>query len=445
MYSLLSHTVDKIKGSSLFKDLSWTLIAQTLGNLLRFLLIFVVVRCYTKEEFGLWASITSIAAIIVTGDFGLTNVLRNIASEGITKGAEGEKRTRESWFSAIVFLTFFAVAGIIILLFLSQFSFFESLFKTDDEALRALGKTVILVVLAIFLMNLPFSLASGMLLSYNEVKEYSIFGITGASLTFLVVVAQSLLHVRIDIVSISYFSCSLLVSIVTTLFFLHRRRWSIPRIPIKTVYLNMKAMLPSGVGFLGIGISSSFISNVLTIYSGSMLGLSVAASINVAQKIFSLFCSIIISLFNPIWAKLSRMYYGSEFKRCISLLQKSLFGTVMTAMLVVTAVSILRGPLVMIVAGSGYEVDVLAFILVGACLFAKVIFDNASLLLVATSQLKLVFWGYLFFSAIVLFIYPSIVSAIGFNWMMVTLIGCWSAFILIVYTYSVKLLRHGII
>lgn len=427
--------------SNLFKGLSWTFVAQIIGNLLRFLLVFVVVRCYTKEEFGLWASITSIAAIIVTGDFGLTNVLRNIASEGITKGEEGDKHIKESWLSAVFFLVLFAVIGIFVLLFLSQYSFFEALFKTDDQALRAMGKTVILVVLAIFLLNLPFSIAAGMLLSYGEIKEYSLFSMLGGALTFIVVIALSICHIRIDIVSIAYFSCSLIVSIITTLFFVKRRKWSAFRMPVKDMFCNLRTMLPSGIGFLGIGMSSSFLSNVLTIFSGSLLGLSAAANINIAQKIYAFFSSIIVGLFNPIWAKLAQFYYGQEYKRCKKLLDYSILGTLLVSLFIIVLVILLRQFLVLIVAGSEYEIDAVIFLLVGCCLYAKVVFDNASLLLVATSQLKVVFWGYMVFSALVLFVFPKLMDLLGFNWMLIVLIICWVAFISIVYSYSRKLLR----
>lgn len=69
--------------SSLFRNVSWIFASSVVSNLLRFLLIFILIRLYSPEEFGLWASITSIAAILVTGDFGITNVLRYRASKAI--------------------------------------------------------------------------------------------------------------------------------------------------------------------------------------------------------------------------------------------------------------------------------------------------------------------------------------------------------------------------
>ena len=46
----------------------------------------------------------------------------------------------------------------------------------------------------------------------------------------------------------------------------------------------MCMMLPIGIKFLGIQLSSSFITNVLTVYSGSMLGLSIAANVMLFKR-----------------------------------------------------------------------------------------------------------------------------------------------------------------
>ena len=75
--------------NNLFKGVSWVVASSIIGSVLQFLLIFVLLNFYKQEEFGLWASITSIAAVIVTGDFGIVNVLRNIISREVLNGSKG--------------------------------------------------------------------------------------------------------------------------------------------------------------------------------------------------------------------------------------------------------------------------------------------------------------------------------------------------------------------
>lgn len=431
-----------IKKLALFHDLSWTFISQLISNMLSFLTIFFVVRCYSQEEFGLWASITSLAAVLVTGDFGLTNVLRNIASKGLTEGQQGEMYTKEAWFSTVFFLSIFALAGLLVLILFKDSTFFEILFKTDNEQLKVLGKGIVIMVIGLFLIRLPLGLSGGLFLSYGEIREGAIFSIIGSSLTFIVVVSLSLSHLRIDYVSVSFFICPLLVQIVSTCYFLSRRKWGHFRIKPKVMLAHLKLMLPTGFEFLGISFAGHLIPNALTLYSGAMLGLSFAANINVAVKIFNFFSAIMIGLLNPLWARLSRHFYNGEFLICRRILRFNLFGMMGASILILLCVSVFRELLVSIIAGDGYEADMLVFVLVGTCLFGKAISDSASLLLYATNHLRTMFIGYMAFSLVALFVFPEIVGIYGFNSMMGTMIICWLLFIGLVLVSTKRLLKN---
>ena len=426
-----------------FKDLSWMFVAQVLGNLLRFLLIFILIRCYSQEEFGLWASITSIASIIVTGDFGLTNVLRNIASKGLTEGVAGENNIRESWQSAFSFLISIAVIGIIVLWCIKDLSVFESLFKTDNEQLKSLGSWITIVVTGIFLISLPFGMVGGLFLSYGEVKAASLFSIISGVVTFVAVVAMSLIHTRIDIVTVVYFCCPLLMHIISTLFFLKKRGWQLTWMPPRMIFGRVVEMLPLGMSFLVVDFSRNFIPSVLTIYSGAMLGLTVAANINVAQKIYIFFISVMVGLINPIWSRLSRMFYAREYGKCRKMYSTNLYFMIGGSILVILGTTLFRDVLVYIIAGDGYESNLLIFILVGGCLFGKAIYDSAALLLMATNNLKVILYGFIIFCLIAFTVFPEIVRAFGINWMMLTMIVCWTLFIVVIVFYTNSVLKKA--
>lgn len=74
----------------LFKGVSWVVASSIIGSVLQFLLIFVLLNFYRQEEYGLWASVTSIAAVIVTGRFWvLLRILRNIISQRDPEWSKG--------------------------------------------------------------------------------------------------------------------------------------------------------------------------------------------------------------------------------------------------------------------------------------------------------------------------------------------------------------------
>lgn len=293
--------------SSLFRNVSWMFAASIVANLLRFLLIFILIRLYSTEEFGLWASITSIAAILVTGDFGITNVLRYKASKAIEEKNMDDFKIL--FFSSMYFFLIFAVVVSIALILVSPYIPYEKLFKTDNVDLMMQGRQIFIIIQILFLLGIPLGIGCSMYFSFNESKIYSIITTVQGFATFLTVVILGLFHYKISTVSISYFVVNTVAYLGGTIFFVYRRKWNIPKIPIRIICTNMKSMLGGGLKFLSIQLSSSFVFNVLTLYSSALLGLSVAANINVIQKIYTFFVGIYQSINNPIWSSLASNYF----------------------------------------------------------------------------------------------------------------------------------------
>lgn len=125
------------------------------------------------------------------------------------------------------------------------------------------------------------------------------------------------------------------------------------------MYLNMKSMLLTGVKFLSIQLSSSFVFNVLTLYSGALLGLTVAANINVIQKIYTFFVGIYQSINNPIWSSLASNYFSNNLKKCKEILIKICLITITVFTFIISFSYIFKDILIQIIAGSQYNAMVL--------------------------------------------------------------------------------------
>lgn len=102
----------------------------------------------------------------------------------------------------------------------------------------------------------------------------------------MMVLCLSVNKIHITYVAVAYFTSNLLISLLGTLYFVYKRRWFAYSFNCRDCYHKIKEMLTIGVKFLSVQLFSSFLQNVLTIYAGSMVGLGVAANINVVQKIF---------------------------------------------------------------------------------------------------------------------------------------------------------------
>ena len=57
------------------------MVSTLVNNITRVVLISILARIYTGDEFGLWVTITSATAIMATNDFGIGNALRNKLAE----------------------------------------------------------------------------------------------------------------------------------------------------------------------------------------------------------------------------------------------------------------------------------------------------------------------------------------------------------------------------
>lgn len=93
----------RFKESSLLKGSAAVVGATALDSLCRFGIVLVLVRYYTKEEFGIWAAITSLAAIILTGDFGITNALRNKISRLLVEEEDNSIESQKYFYSSFYF------------------------------------------------------------------------------------------------------------------------------------------------------------------------------------------------------------------------------------------------------------------------------------------------------------------------------------------------------
>lgn len=431
-----------LKNNNTFKGVTYILGSNVVANVLQFVQFYILVKFYSQEEFGLWASLTSIAAILITGDFGITNILRNILSKERLNGAIGDEEARKYYFSAFISFFLFGLFVSIVLLSISPFIPYENLFETDNEFLRQQGRSIFIAIQIIFMMGIPFGMGLPMFFSYGENGTYAKISTAKAIITFLYVFLFAIFRVSIVVLAIGYFSLNLIYSAIGSFIFLKRRHWLRFDFSDLGIYRRMKEMLSTGIKFLGIQLSSSFVQNVLVIYSGSMVGLTTAANVSVINKIFTFFGAIYQSAFNPIWGKLTETYQKHDFKKCKEIINKTSLLTLVVFSFIIVGVLIFGQTLIDFVIGRGYSCTWNLVILIGLVYVLRLVFDNLSLLLNAISQLNVLLCIYLVSSAFVAYVTPKILNMWGFDAMAFSVVIMWLIAILIVYSYNRKILNQ---
>ena len=259
---------------------------------------------------------------------------------------------------------------------------------------------------------------------------------------FMMVLCLSVNKIHITYVAVAYFTSNLLISLLGTLYFVYKRRWFAYSFNCRDCYHKIKEMLTIGVKFLSVQLFSSFLQNVLTIYAGSMVGLGVAANINVVQKIFSFFGGIYQSAFNPLWSELASAFQKHNYDWCWSLLKKSVCITITFFSCVVILVSILGDFFMEFIAGNEFKSNVAMFVLVGILFSIRIVFDNVSLLQNATNKLNAIVYGYSIMFVYVLIVIPWVVQQYGIELMILNLIFMWGLFIVWVYWDLRKIINN---
>lgn len=417
--------ITKITSNPTIKGITYMLGSNTICNVLQFSQIFILIKFYTQEEFGLWSSITSIAAILITGDFGITNVLRNILSRERMNGKDGNEEARKYYLSAFIFFLLFSVIAIVVLLILSPFIPYENLFESDNMYLKLQGRYIFMAVMFIYLLSFPFGMGLPMCFSYGESKTIALMNTIRSVVSFILVLILALLSIPILYLAIGYFSINFVFTVLGTIVFLRKRKWNIFEFSDLNLIRRIKEMLGTGIKFLGIQLSSSFVQNALIVYSGSMVGLTTAANVSIINKIFTFFTGIYQGAFNPIWSKLTEFFHKGDFKKCCSIIKKSVSITVGIYLIVITAVVITGQWVIDTFIGGNYYCEPILVIFIGLITLLRMVFDNISLMLNAISKLNFLLLIYLIFAVLIIFILPPVINNYGFNGMAIFLIFCW--------------------
>lgn len=364
------------------------LVSSLIGNLTRLGLVMILSRYYTKEEFGIWATITSTAAVIAYGDFGIINALRNKLSQLIVLGEDGLKEAKKYFFSAFIFFIFLSLLLSLIVVILSKFLPFDALFKTDNQLLKDQGVHIILWIQFLFFINIPLSMGVVSFFSFHESKFSALFSTIQTILSFIIVAIFALLNYSIVTISIGYFISSTFINCAGTFYFLKRRKWYSFTFTFSEFYNHFKELISTGIRFMGFQLTNSFLQNAGTILASSFLGLSVAAEFNMVQKLYAFFSGIYVSMFNPIWGGYAEAAAKKDWKWCKRTLNISLVGTTIIFSLAIVVLYFFGNYFLLVIAGKSYVSQRILFLLLGLSSLFFILYSTATIFQNATSKIN---------------------------------------------------------
>jgi O-antigen/teichoic acid export membrane protein len=364
------------------------LLSSLIGNITRLGLVMILSRYYSKEEFGIWATITATAAVIAYGDFGIINALRNKLSQLIVLGEDGLQQAKKYFFSSFIFFIFLSLVLSLLVLLLSKIISFDLLFKTENQLLKKQGVLIILWVQFLFFLNIPFSMGGASFFSFQESKYSAFFSTTQALSSFAIVVILAILKFSIVAISIGYFVSGTITSMIGTLYFIKRRNWFSYTFKFKEFVFQIKELLSTGIKFMGLQLSSSFLQNTGTLLAGSFLGLSIAAEFNMVQKLYAFITGIYQSILNPIWGGYAEASAQNDWHWCKKTLSISLMVSAIVFSCAIIILYFFGNYFLLFFAGKGYITKQILFLFLGLTYLFFILFSFATILQNATNRIN---------------------------------------------------------
>lgn len=302
--------------SNLLKGMCSMLGATGLDAVCRLIVVMILVRYYSKEAFGVWAAITSVAAIVVTGDFGIINALRNKISLLLVEENGDSTNSQKYFYSVFYFFLLVAVVLTILLLCLFPYIPLGVLFKTNNLELQAIGVQILIMVQIIFIFTIPLTIGNSLYFTFQESHFSALFTSLQAIFTVLIIYILSLCHVSIVFISMAYFVVNTFFAFCGTLYFVLRHKWFRFKVHWKDLYKCNAELFKVGVKFMGLQLSSSFLQNAGTIIASAVLGVKIAADYSMYTKLYTLGVAIFQSVFNPLWGSYAAAIYRRDFGWC---------------------------------------------------------------------------------------------------------------------------------
>jgi O-antigen/teichoic acid export membrane protein len=347
-FSLSNDLTKKVLSGS-----SVMILGTIVSNFARVASITFLARYFTKEEFGIWVTVTSVTAIVFTSDFGVANSLRNKLSH--LNANDQDEDARRYFFSVFNFFTLLVIAVCLFFIFFSNALSLDDIIKDSHHVSKGAISMVLLVSIILIFLSIPFGLGGACFFSYQESIYGAAISSTQAIITLVCTVLLAWLNAGIIAISLSVFICSFAGSVVGFVIFCFRRKWL--RITSFNVFdfRRAKEIVIHGLKFFILQVSSSFIFNSITIVTSSSIGVQEAAEINLIQKLYLFFITVIQSIFNPIWGGYATAAAKGDWQWCKRMLRNSLLFTSLSIFLFAAIFAASGNFLIHIFGGSNYN------------------------------------------------------------------------------------------
>jgi O-antigen/teichoic acid export membrane protein len=250
-----------------------------------FISVPLTVRYLGAERYGAWVTISTAMAWVALADFGLSNSLTNVVSEGYAK----DRPDLAQAYVASAFWSLTAIAGALALGFFSVWRHvpWERVFNVQSVQAREEVAPAVAIAFAIFVLNFPFSTIAKIYGAYQEVAKGNAWAVAGNVVGLASLVAVTQLKGGLVSLVVAVSGGMLAVNIVSALWlFGYSKPWLRPH-PSLVTWSSMRKLSSLGGMFFAIQIAALILFQTDNLIIAHYLGAAAVTPYSVTWRLFS--------------------------------------------------------------------------------------------------------------------------------------------------------------
>ncbi|GEM_PF-2746000 len=274
---------------------------RILGMVANFLMLGMITRYFSREEFGLYAVLTSFMALSGSLDFGVSNGLRNKLAAW-AGDASKDQTARQYFFSTLYTLLFLVVLVGILLTTLSPIIPWTSVFNIADLRLATQGVCWLAVIANLILLLIPLQLYSAGFFAYQSSFWNAPFDALPKLGALIFVSLAIALRAPFYVVTSVFFGSFTLSGLAGLIVFQRSRGWRLVQIGRNELVACIRDLAGLGLQFWLLSMLSAIGMYSNTYITSQVLGLDAAGDFNVVQRLFFLLIGFHLSIITPFWS-----------------------------------------------------------------------------------------------------------------------------------------------
>jgi O-antigen/teichoic acid export membrane protein len=261
------------------------LAGRGVATIVSFISVPLTVRYLGPERYGAWVTISTLIAWMALADFGLSNSLTNVVSDGYAK-------SRQDLAQNYVSAAFWSLAGIAALLALIFFCIWphvpwDRVFNVQSIQARKEVGPAVAIAFAIFVLNFPVSIVAKIYGAYQEVAKGNAWSAAGNILGLAALILVTQLKGGLVSLVVAVSGALLLVNALSAVWlFGWSKPWLRPR-PDRVTYSAVHELTSLGGMFFVIQISALVLFQTDNLIIAHYLGAAAVTPYSVTWRLFT--------------------------------------------------------------------------------------------------------------------------------------------------------------